>query len=90
MNILLVEDEKSLGESIVAYLTKSGYHCEWANSFNSASEKIELLGNSVLSVYNLEGKLILSSNKKHTSLSHLSNGIYIIKSENKTQKIILN
>ena len=39
MNILLVEDEKSLGESIVAYLTKSGYHCEWANSFNSASEK---------------------------------------------------
>ena len=39
MNILLVEDEKSLGESIVAYLTKSGYHCEWANSFTSASEK---------------------------------------------------
>lgn len=39
MNILLVEDEKSLGESIIAYLTKSGYHCEWANSYTAASEK---------------------------------------------------
>ncbi len=39
MNILLIEDEESLGESIVGYLTQSGYHCEWAHSFTSATEK---------------------------------------------------
>ena len=59
-------------------------------TFNSVSKTIESLDNSVLSVYNLEGKLMLSSNKKHTSLSHLAKGTYIIKSENKNQKIILN
>ena len=59
-------------------------------TFNAAAKTIELIDNSELSVYNMEGKLILSSNKKHTSLSHLSKGIYIIKSENRNQKIILN
>lgn len=39
MNILLIEDEKGLGESILAYLDKEGYHCEWAESFAKASEK---------------------------------------------------
>ena len=39
MNILLVEDEKTLGESIIAYLKESGYHCEWADNFTNASEK---------------------------------------------------
>lgn len=39
MNILLVEDEKSLGEAIIGYLTESGYHCEWASSFTAANEK---------------------------------------------------
>ena len=39
MNILLVEDEKTLGESIISYLTKSGYHCEWADNYAIASEK---------------------------------------------------
>ena len=58
--------------------------------FNSITKKIELLDNSAISVYNLNGKLVLSSNKKYTNLSHLSNGTYIIKSENKNQKIILN
>ncbi|VXD13738.1 response regulator transcription factor [Marinoscillum sp. 108] len=39
MNILLVEDERSLGESIITYLSKEGYHCEWAENFSKASEK---------------------------------------------------
>lgn len=39
MNILLVEDEASLGESIISYLQKEGYHCEWAPNFSKASEK---------------------------------------------------
>jgi len=58
--------------------------------FNSITKIIESIDNSDLSVYSLEGKLVLSSNKKYTNLSHLSKGTYIIKSENKTQKIILN
>ena len=59
-------------------------------TFNSVSKTIEVIDNSDLSVFSLEGKLVLSSNKKHINLSHLPNGTYIIKSENNTQKIILN
>jgi hypothetical protein len=58
--------------------------------FNSITKKIELLDNSAISVYNLNGKLVLSSNKKYTNLSHLSKGTYIIKSGDSHQKIILN
>lgn len=39
MNLLLVEDEKSLGESVISYLEKEGYHCEWAENFARATEK---------------------------------------------------
>jgi len=39
MNLLLVEDEQSLGESIITYMEKEGYHCEWAPNFSKASEK---------------------------------------------------
>jgi len=58
--------------------------------FNSITKTIESQDNSDLSVYNIRGKLILSSNKQYTSLSHLSKGIYIIKSENNSQKILIN
>lgn len=39
MNILLIEDESSLAESIITYLETEGYHCEWAPNFSKASEK---------------------------------------------------
>ena len=58
--------------------------------FNSINKTIESINNSELSIYNLEGKLILSSNKKHTNLRDLSKGTYIIKSGETTKKIILN
>ncbi|MDC0249731.1 T9SS type A sorting domain-containing protein [Flavobacteriales bacterium] len=58
--------------------------------FNSSNKTIEVLNKSAISVYSLEGKLMLSSNKKYTNLSHFSKGTYIIKSKNKTKKIILN
>ena len=58
--------------------------------FNSINKTIKLLNKAEISVYNIEGKLVLSSNNKFTSLAHLSNGIYILKAGNKTQKIILN
>lgn len=40
MKILLVEDEATLGESMVAFLKKEGYLCEWAKNFNAGDEKI--------------------------------------------------
>ncbi|MBS1952308.1 MAG: Two-component transcriptional response regulator, LuxR family [Cytophagales bacterium] len=42
MKILLVEDEKSLAESIMEYLTGADYRCEVAYDFDSACEKILL------------------------------------------------
>jgi DNA-binding response OmpR family regulator len=42
MKLLLIEDEKSLGESIQEYLKKEGYLCEIANSYRLGEEKIKL------------------------------------------------
>ncbi len=42
MKILIIEDEKSLGESIATYLKGEDYRCEIAPDFNSAMEKTEL------------------------------------------------
>lgn len=42
MNILLIEDEKDLANSIVAYLTQENFHCESVSTFDAASEKINL------------------------------------------------
>jgi len=42
MNILLIEDEKDLANSIVAYLTQESFHCEAVSTFDAASEKINL------------------------------------------------
>lgn len=39
MNILLVEDEHALGESILKYLSQEGYHCEWVDDLSQAQEK---------------------------------------------------
>ena len=41
-------------------------------------------------VYDISGKLVLKTKEKITSISHLKNGVYILKSENNIQKIILN
>ncbi|MBC7865437.1 MAG: response regulator transcription factor [Bacteroidia bacterium] len=40
MKLLLIEDEIALGESIVTYLKKEGYVCEWAKNFQEATDKI--------------------------------------------------
>ena len=56
--------------------------------FNTVNKVIETI-NTVL-VYDINGKLVLTTNNKLTNISHLKNGIYILKSESKTQKIILN
>lgn len=42
MKILIVEDELELSESIVSYLKSEGHLCEYALTFDSATEKISL------------------------------------------------
>lgn len=42
MKILLIEDEKSLAESVLQYLGQEGYNCEWAGNYDAASEKAHL------------------------------------------------
>ncbi|MEP6926872.1 MAG: response regulator transcription factor [Ginsengibacter sp.] len=42
MKILIIEDEKDLSESIVAYLKSEEYVCEVASTYNKALEKTEL------------------------------------------------
>jgi DNA-binding response OmpR family regulator len=42
MNILIVEDERDLAKSIKTYLSKEGYHCELAENYKEAIEKIHL------------------------------------------------
>lgn len=42
MNILLVEDESALAESVISYLSKEQFHCEWVDTFDKAQEKINL------------------------------------------------
>lgn len=57
--------------------------------FNPISKQIESINNNELFIYNTEGKLILQSKKKQTSLSKLIKGIYIIKAGRDSQKIAI-
>lgn len=42
MKVLIIEDEKELSKSIVAYLRESSYVCETALDFNTAMDKVEV------------------------------------------------
>ncbi|MDZ4823415.1 MAG: response regulator transcription factor [Flavobacteriales bacterium] len=42
MKVLLIEDEKMLGDSIMLFLKQEGYVCEWVNNFNAGDEKISM------------------------------------------------
>jgi len=42
MNVLIIEDEHALAESIINYLKKEGFQCEWAEDLNKAKEKVWL------------------------------------------------
>ena len=57
-------------------------------TYNSMNKTIETI--HAILVYDISGKLVLTTNEKFTTISHLKKGIYILKSKNKTQKIILN
>lgn len=56
--------------------------------FNSENNTIKAMKN--VSIYDISGKIVLSTNEELTTISHLNKGVYILKSENKTQKVVLN
>jgi hypothetical protein len=56
-------------------------------TFNTVTKRIETI--KTVSVYDINGKLVFSTNEKLTNISHLNKGIYILKSENKKHKIII-
>jgi hypothetical protein len=57
-------------------------------TFNSLSKIIT--SNTIISVYDISGKLVLITKSNSTNISHLNTGFYILKSTKKSQKIILN
>jgi len=57
-------------------------------TFNSASKIIET--QKTVNVYDISGKLVLTTTSNSTNLSHLKTGIYIIKSKSISKKIIIN
>jgi len=42
MNILIIEDEHDLAKSIISYLSKEGYQCEWVENYRGGIEKVHL------------------------------------------------
>ena len=56
--------------------------------FNLFSKTIE--SSTTISVYDIKGELVLTTNSRLTDISHLNTGIYILRSEERSQKIILN
>lgn len=42
MKVLLIEDESALGESVVSFLEKENYVCEWVKNFRAGDEKISV------------------------------------------------
>ena len=49
-----------------------------------------ITSNTNISVYDIKGKLVLTSNSRFTDISHLNTGTYILRSEEKSQIVILN
>mgnify|MGYP006090733183 CR=1 FL=1 len=76
----------SLNEEIVNAISDNNIKTPF--TYNSATKTVETT--HAILVYDIRGKLVLTTKEKPTAISHLKKGIYILKSENKTQKIILN
>ena len=84
MNILIIEDEKAIADSVISYFDKDGYHCEWADTYSLGIEKINLYTyDCVLVDITLPGGNgldIISELKKNEN----NTGIIIISAKNST------
>ena len=82
MKLLIVEDEKTLSDSILSYLTQESFICEVAAGYASALEKIELYDyDCIILDINLQdgnGLELL----KELKANHKSDGVLIISARN--------
>ena len=82
MKILLIEDEKDLAESVLAYLKGENYVCEIASDYHSAMEKIGLYDYDCIlldiSIPGGSGLNILQQLKA----DHKTDGVLIISAKN--------
>jgi DNA-binding response OmpR family regulator len=82
MKLLIVEDEKTLSDSILSYLTQESFICEVAGGYAIAREKIELYDyDCILLDINLQdgnGLELL----KELKANHKSDGVLIISARN--------
>ena len=76
----------SVNEEVVNAISDNNLQTSF--TYNSVTKTVETT--HAILVYDIRGKLVLTTKEKSTTISHLKNGIYILKSKNKTQKIILN
>jgi DNA-binding response OmpR family regulator len=85
MKILIIEDEKELGKSIVAYLKAENYTCEVADSFKTAMEKTELFDYDCIlldiSLPDGNGLQVL----QHLKDNHKTDGVIIISARDSMQ-----
>ncbi|MEO8210119.1 MAG: response regulator transcription factor, partial [bacterium] len=82
MKILLIEDEPSLGESIISFLRNENYICEWVKNFEAGIEKISIYEyDCVLIDITLPGGSGLDIVKEFKK-SNLKTGIVIISAKN--------
>lgn len=82
MKVLIVEDEKELGESVATYLKAQGYNCELAADLKTAFEKIEVFDyDCILLDITLPGGSGLSVLKELRE-SNRTDGVLIISAKN--------
>lgn len=89
MKLLIIEDELSLKQSMVDFLTTTGYLCESATTYSAALEKIELYDYDciILDIMLPDGSgLNLLKNLKQ---NHKSDGIIIISAKGELDDKIL-
>jgi DNA-binding response OmpR family regulator len=82
MHILIIEDEKLLGESIASCLKQENFACEWVRDYHSAQEKIEFTDyDCILLDINLPGGSGLDL-LKQLKQDHKMDGVLIISARN--------
>ena len=81
------------------FTTSLSVNEEVVNPINDLSEKNDFTFNTVtkiieaqktVDIYDISGKIVLTTTSNSTNLSHLKTGIYIIKSKSLSKKIIIN
>jgi DNA-binding response OmpR family regulator len=89
MKVLIIEDEKALAESILAYLHSEHYTCETASDFRSAMEKISLYDYTCIILdITLPGGSGMDLLKELRS-NHKDEGVLIISARNSLEEKIL-